>query len=236
MWEVRALKNGECKVKGDLAFHDGDPDELFDFYLYVWLITSQHGVIVVDTGPKDVQLFNDMVKDYIPDGVKQLPEETTLALLRRVNVEPTDVQFVSITHTHYDHASLIDIFPNATIVLTRRTYDAGSGSLDSFSSTWRQRARIVADDEEFVPGISLFWVGGHSPCSQAMRVQTADGIAIICGDTVFLYRNIEENRPIGAAHSIDECYTAMERIRREADIVLPGHDPEVLKRYPHVNP
>lgn len=232
MARIRVLKCGECKVKGDLAFHGGDPAELFDFYLYIWLVECEGGPVIVDTGPKDLEEFNRMVASYIPGGVKQAPEERPERLLETAGVDPSAVPFVTLTHTHYDHASNLDLFPRAKVVLTKRALEAAQGPLDSYSKGWRERLLVVRDFEEFLPGVSLFWIGGHSPCSQAISVETRRGRAVICGDTVFLYRNIEEMRPIGGAYSIEECMEAMSRIREVAEIVLPGHDPNILRRFP----
>ena len=44
--------------------------------------------------------------------------------------------------------------------------------------------------------------------------------------------NIEENIPLGINESLEECLAAYNRIRREADIVVPLYDPEVLVRHP----
>jgi hypothetical protein len=37
---------------------------------------------------------------------------------------------------------------------------------------------------------------------------------------------------VAYCHDLLECYRAMDRIRAEADIILPTHDPEVLVRHP----
>jgi glyoxylase-like metal-dependent hydrolase (beta-lactamase superfamily II) len=63
-------------------------------------------------------------------------------------------------------------------------------------------------------------------------VRTFSGNTVITSDTVFLYRNIEENVPVGYFYNLEECFDAMEKIRNVADVILPTHDPEVLVRHP----
>jgi glyoxylase-like metal-dependent hydrolase (beta-lactamase superfamily II) len=87
-------------------------------------------------------------------------------------------------------------------------------------------------EEEILPGLSVFWIGGHSPADQAVSARTLSGNTVITSDTVFLYRNIEENVPVGYFYNLEECYDAMETIRNVADVILPTHDPEVLVRHP----
>jgi len=93
---------------------------------------------------------------------------------------------------------------------------------------------ILADDEapEIVPGIGAFYIGGHTLCSQAITVQTKQGTAVFPGDTIFYYENLEKNHPVGLAVNIAQCYQAMEKVRKIADIFVPPHDPLLLQRYP----
>jgi hypothetical protein len=44
------------------------------------------------------------------------------------------------------------------------------------------------------------------------------------------WQRLAENVPIGAAQSQLECYRAYARLRREADVLVPGYDPDVLER------
>ena len=46
------------------------------------------------------------------------------------------------------------------------------------------------------------------------------------------YKNIEENIPIGLIQNLEEVLSAMERIKKNGGIIIPSHDPEILKRFP----
>ena len=69
-------------------------------------------------------------------------------------------------------------------------------------------------------------------CSQAFTVQTREGLAVFPSDTVFYYENLEKNHPVGLAINIEDCYLAMDRVRKLADIVVPPHDPVLLQQFP----
>ena len=58
------------------------------------------------------------------------------------------------------------------------------------------------------------------------------GVAVIAGDVVSLYANIEQDIPVAVADDLEECRRAMEKVRRAGDLALPSHDPEVMRRYP----
>jgi hypothetical protein len=65
----------------------------------------------------------------------------------------------------------------------------------------------------------------------AICVDTSKG-RVVFSDSVFKYDNVEKNIPLGITQSLDECALAYERIRREADILVPAYEPEVFKRHP----
>ncbi len=235
-YEILALKNGECKVINSVVFQGGNAKETSLFYLYIWLILGGKKPILIDTGPKELEEFNRSTAAYIPGGVIQRKEEETVPLLRSAGVEVEDVEHLILTHLHVDHYQNMDLFLNAKVVMTRKAFEGTPGARATFKiafkDDWEKRLYFVDDGEEVLPGISVFWIGGHTPCSQAIVIRTRKGKAILGGDTIWLYKNIEEDIPISEAHSLDECRAAMRWIRKEADIILPGHDPEILKRFP----
>ncbi|MDQ1702647.1 MAG: N-acyl homoserine lactone hydrolase [Frankiaceae bacterium] len=67
-------------------------------------------------------------------------EERTAApaQLRERGVDPDDVRLVLMTHLHYDHASGISQFPNATFVVDRREWAAATGHLGLLKGYRRQ--------------------------------------------------------------------------------------------------
>ena len=90
---------------------------------------------------------------------------------------------------------------------------------------------LVGDEEEILPGIKMFWVGSHHRGSMAVSIPTAKGKVVI-SDSIFRYENFESGVPIGVIENLFEFQDALDRIRKEADIVIPCHDNEVLHRYP----
>ena len=65
----------------------------------------------------------------------------------------------------------------------------------------------------------------------AYFIETARGRVAVT-DCCFKYGNIEKMHPIGIMESLPECLEAYERLRKEAETVIPLYDPEVLKRFP----
>jgi len=233
-YTIRILKNGECDVRDYITYTNGG-EETSLFYMYISIIEGGAKPMIVDTGPRDVEAFNKGVAKYIPGGIRQQPEERTPQLLKNAGIDPADISHVFITHLHGDHYEYFDLFPNAQMVVNGKGFSESltgikRNVMKALAERWPDSIRL-AEDEEIMPGIRTFWLGCHSDCSQGIAVQTKHGIAVFTGDVVYKYRNIEENIPIGWADA-SACLNSMQVIRNSADIVIPSHDPELLRRFP----
>jgi glyoxylase-like metal-dependent hydrolase (beta-lactamase superfamily II) len=240
-YTIRALKVGQCEVRDYSTFQDSNSQQTSTYFLYVWVIEGGPRPIVVETGPKYPEEFSRSTALYIPGGVKQLATERTPEALRRHGIDPAQVSHVIATHLHADHYDYFDAFPNARFVVNRREYEASSGPSSGGQDrlapdvrkalTAHAEALQLVDDEEIAPGVRVFPLGCHTPGSQGVLVRTHMGPAILTGDVVYKYENIEQDRP---ERSPDPgvCREAMARIRALADIVLPAHDPQTLERWP----
>lgn len=226
-YHVRALRNGQCGVRKYITFGDEWDETPHTYFLYIWLIEGGERPMIVDTGPKDIEGFNKATEKYIPVGVTQHPDETTLGALAMAGVAPEDVSYVFITHTHGDHFTNHDLFPNAKVVVNRNAFPEG---VQSAPENLRERL-VLVEDEEVLPGIRTFHLGLHSPDSQGIAIDTAKGTVVLSGDVAYMFENLEKDRPI-RAEDIEGCREALRTLKSHGDIVLPGHDPSILDRYP----
>lgn len=243
IYSIRAYRTGELSLRGSHAFDGGDHNEPVPYAMFVWIIKGPERPIIVDTGPKSIDEINRGLGDMCIEPVTQREGEDMLAILARAHVDPAEVSHVFFTHMHYDHVTNIDLFPNARIVADRIGYEEALCRLEKglcwvpgevifpMRDQWSDRVLLVGN-QEVLPGIRTLHMGGHTPCSMAVSVHTAKGRAVITGDVVSLYENIERDVPIGVYANREEVMAAMRRIRAEADIILPSHDPKVLKRFP----
>lgn len=169
--------------------------------------------------------------------------------LATVGVGLGDVDVVLVTPFQAYAIGNVLRFPRAQICLSRR------GWIDFHAPRWREhphdfrpfcipddvlvglvtdawpRVRLLADEEELLPGLLVFWTGGHHRSSLAVKVQTARG-ALIASDVFFRAENVDQNRPLGINESLEEILVAYDRIRREADVLLPLYDPRLFERHP----
>jgi glyoxylase-like metal-dependent hydrolase (beta-lactamase superfamily II) len=111
--------------------------------------------------------------------------------LRAVGEDPASIDFVVVSHLHYDHAGgLVDAkgkpnFPNARYVVQRDEADAAHGDelrLAGLMETEqldlvRAAGQLaeVSGEVEMVRGVSVLRVGGHTRGSQAVLIGSGHG-------------------------------------------------------------
>lgn len=242
-YTITACKTAQLTLCGDHV-HDGyRKEDARPFNMYVWIVRGGERPILVDTGPKSIEEINRGLGAMVVDPVTQGEGEDLPSILKTHRIDPAEVSHVFFTHLHYDHCTNYDLFPNAQFVVSRRGFGDALNRLSNigpwipgevifpFRDELAGRVLLV-EEEEVLPGIRTLWLGGHTPCSQAILVETRAGRAAITGDVVSVYENIEQDRVVGVHENPVECRVGMARIREAADIILPSHDPEVLVRHP----
>jgi glyoxylase-like metal-dependent hydrolase (beta-lactamase superfamily II) len=221
-----------------------DDSRRIDLAMMVWLIRGGGKNILVDSGFYRKQLFGGWdIAGYVR------PDEA----VRAAGVKPEEITDVIVTHAHWDHADGADLFPNATIWLQKEEYryytvDAWQpggkhGGIDRDDVAFFLRAnmdgrlRLVDGDKEILPGVRVYIGGRHTFASQYVAVDAKPGPIVIASDNVYLYENLDKHLPI--AQTFDEAsnLAAQDKMRqlvRDLRFVVPGHDPDVLKRFPKV--
>ena len=223
-------------------FLGADPhDVLQPLAYFVWVITGPHGTILVDTG-FDAAMAHRRARVL----VKPVEEG-----LQALGVAPEDVEDVIVTHLHYDHCGNHDLFPRARYHLqdVEMAYATGrcmchpqmtipfevDDVVAMVRKVFARRVQFHDGAEEIAPGITVHRIGGHSKGLQCVRVKTQRGHVVLASDASHLYDHFTGGRVFPVTYSVAETVEGYETLRRLADSdahVVPGHDPQVLARYP----
>jgi glyoxylase-like metal-dependent hydrolase (beta-lactamase superfamily II) len=220
-----------------------DVNEPLDYY--VWAIVGQGRTFVVDNGFDEAmgkKRSRTLVRP-ITDGLKAL------------GIEPGKVQDVIVSHLHYDHTGNYDAFPCAKYHLqdTEMAYATGRCMCHAVLQTPFEEEDVVAmvrklfagrvafhdGVDELAPGVTVHKIGGHSKGLQCVRVKTRRGHVVIASDTAHLYNHLEQHRVFPTTYSLGEVlegYDELHRLATSPAHIIPGHDPDVLKRYPAARP
>jgi glyoxylase-like metal-dependent hydrolase (beta-lactamase superfamily II) len=226
------------------VFHHTLPDDQpCAMAYYIWLVIGPKGTVLVDTG-----FGRAVARKRDRENVLRGDPLTALAALGAPATELTDV---ILTHLHFDHCGELDRFPNARFWLQREEMAFWTGPHAHRSSFRRVvmtedvttmvelnlagRIRWVDGDETVLPGITVHHVGGHTAGMQVVRVETDHGVVVLASDAAHYYANLDGDRPYSALDSVSGAHAAFDRLRRLAGPdahIVPGHDPEVMTRYP----
>ena len=224
-----------------------DPARKLDIAMMVWLVRGGGHTILVDSGFYREQFFRQWrVADFVR------PDEA----VRHAGVNPEEVTDVIITHMHWDHADGMDLFPKARVWMQKEEleYYAGTawqsrrthGGIDPDDVIAAVKINLAGrmglvngDAQEILPGISCYTGGKHTWASQFVTVNTAAGTVVLASDNMYLYENMEKHVPIAATLDKDSNLRAQDRMKQLAakpELVVPGHDPEVMRRFPNTRP
>jgi glyoxylase-like metal-dependent hydrolase (beta-lactamase superfamily II) len=243
---VLSVKYGERVVRKSDVFYDyssyGVPDGDLDMDYNFWVIRSAGKVILVDTG-------YDIPKH---DWLGEISVTPTPQALQILELDPLDVDMVITSHFHYDHIGYLGLFSNATVISGRAEYDYWIGKLTAnelegefstpddlapiVAAEKEGRLRLISEETEVFPGITVYPIGGHCPGELLTRIDTASGGLILTVDAAHFYEQIEHEWPFFAFTDLDEMRAGLAFINELAKstgaTIIPGHDARVRDRFP----
>jgi glyoxylase-like metal-dependent hydrolase (beta-lactamase superfamily II) len=242
-YHIRIYRTGACRVKGQYAYRNYAKDRDHEYTIYIGIIKGNGITALVDTGMESVEEMNRGAGFLLSELIHQQPDEDTLSILKKADITLADVDYVFLTHCHYDHCSNLPLFSRAKVVIPAHAWKVWhtkkegaiylhKGFLEYLEFINNEGRLILQDNGKILPGIAVRWVGGHSPCSQFIYVNSTLGVVTFTGDAVQMYGNLEHNDSIGICVDDAQCWQALELVRSSSDILIPGHDPRVLLKYP----
>jgi len=179
------------------------------------------------------------------------PEQAVRAQLEQRGIPPETIRLIVMTHLHVDHASALNQFPGATVVLSKHEWENTGGALDGYNPAQLDAEveyRLLDFDAEGIPHagfqrtIDLFGEGsvraantpGHSPGHLSLILQLASGQALLTGDAIFTMSALRGETEPWRIHDRRRYRDSLSQLRRYATdhpsaLIIPGHDMEAWK-------
>lgn len=201
-------------------------------------------------GPISAQAFKTLEMEQ---------EQAVPAQLTRLGIDPDGVGTVVMTHLHTDHASGISQFPDATLVVSTREWDAASsqGQLHGYyrpqfdhAFDYRTLDFDAPESDAFATfgrsydlfgdgSIRLVFTPGHSLGHLSVVLRTQDREVVLAGDAIYLEETLRSSHlpwRVEDEHLFRRSLRELQLYARETPdaLIVPGHDMEAWRRLPKV--
>lgn len=238
MWKIKGIKVGE--IYSDYSFNVANTrmGEKLWFPSMVWFLTDGKYRVLFDTG------FGDPADVASKQTLFQVRRDKTLGeILRAEACPPEEIDFVILSHLHWDHCADLGLFSKAKLYLQWRELNFAlnppvifAGAYDSPSigrtPSWlNKRFTLLEGDSCVLPGLRVVYTPGHTPGHQSLIVDTKKGYVGLAADLFPLYANIEGD---SNGHFLPNAcldylswITSAEKFARQCDVILPSHDPKL---------
>lgn len=157
-----------------------------------YLIVHPEGVLVWDTGLGD-ELLGRPPEDCVRGPWTQIVTTTIRAQLAEIGYTPADVDYLALSHAHFDHAGNVAVFADATWLVQEaelESIDFDDTEQWGYLSALRDSGTRVIDGDYDVFGdgsVMLKFTPGHTPGHQSLFVDLADtGPVVLSGDLYHL--------------------------------------------------
>jgi glyoxylase-like metal-dependent hydrolase (beta-lactamase superfamily II) len=210
-----------------------------------WLLKGENGRnILVDVG------FIDTTKTGIKNYVR--PD----LVLERINIHPSDITDIIITHPHNDHIGGINLFPKAKVWMQKEDFEyfVGEAWQVNGTSTGFQKndvrniieinlqgrlTLVKGDNIEIIPGIKVFTGSKHTFENQYLLVNSNSKTnnILIASDAIWFYYNLNNLLPATLCMDPKAYVEAMKRMKTlvtDPDFIIPGHDDLVFSKFPKI--
>jgi glyoxylase-like metal-dependent hydrolase (beta-lactamase superfamily II) len=245
-YQVYAVKylDGSVGSASNIAM-GADPNDSVRYCFMVWLSKGDNGkTILVDAGYIDSSSTPD--EKYVrPDLV-----------LQRMNVSPSEITDLILTHPHWDHIGGITLFPKATVWMQKADFEyyiGGKWQEDGHSEGFTTknipdilnvksegRLKLVEGDNiEIMPGIRVYTGSRHSFENQYLVVNSnsKNDKILLASDASWYYYNLDHLLSVPLVIDPVAYVDALKRMKTlvsDPDMIIPGHDDLVFSRFPKV--
>lgn len=263
--EIRAPEGYLNRPGGPLAGPRvllGDPRRRKWVWIPVPAFLIEHpgaGPVLIDTGLHDSlatdpgEQLGAMARAF---SFRFSAEQAVARQLADRGVRPGEISTVVMTHMHFDHASAVKDFPQATFVVDRREWAAAhgrGGARNGYFPTqfdqpvaWRTVDFGAQDVDAFGPfGLTLDLFGdgsvrllstpGHTPGHMSVLLRLRHREALLTIDAAYTRRTIDDGTGpliVGDSHFFRRSLAEVQRYVAQTPgaLVVPGHDAEAWGR------
>lgn len=174
--------------------YDVTKDNTIELPAHPILIQYEDKNILIDTG-----LGRDKLSEKLKRNLGIAAESSVMKELEHLELQPTDIDIILMTHLHNDHAAgltrwegeqLVSTFPNAEIYTSQVEWDEmREPNIRSKNTYWKENWEPVQGQVKtfqkritIMPGIEMIHTGGHSNGHAIIKLTQDDETILHMGD------------------------------------------------------
>ena len=185
-----------------------------------------------------------------PDGAFTVSrKDSVVNQLATIGMKPSDIDYIALSHTHFDHIGHANEFTGSTWLVQEKEYDFVTSEenqknnadiYNSIKNLTKIQKIANTDYDVFGDGtVVMKYMPGHTPGHQVLFVDLAEfGPLLLSGDMYHFYENREYRRVPIFNDDVDQTKTSMAAFEAFADekgaTVYLQHSKEDLEKLPKV--
>lgn len=183
-------------------------------------------------GWSSVVLVTDGKRNVLFDTGSCNDRPVMLQRLTNLGLSPEQIDWVVLSHLHFDHISNVDLFPYAKIALHIKELEHVQSAVEKdlavpacYVDYLRNSGRLtlIKAEQELFPDWQVIETPGHTPGSISLKLMIDNHCYILAGDAVKSRFELKSGQ-VEVAFDKELATQSLLRIRKEADIIIPGHD------------
>lgn len=193
-----------------------------------YVIEHPGGTLLWDTGLGDA-IAAKPGHVHEEGGIRFTVPNTLQGQLQELGLQAADIEFVSLSHMHYDHTGNLEQFPAATwlvdpaeLAWASQPKTPGPVSAEHFDEFAATRKVMEGDHDVFGDGrVRILRTPGHTPGHRVLLVELENaGTVILSGDLYHSRSNYENARVPGFNVDRADTLASFDRVRQ----LLKTHD------------
>ncbi len=171
-------------------------------------------------------------KNILVDSAHNGRRQLLLQRLAERGLTPADIDYVFLTHAHWDHVLNVDLFPQAKVLIhpVERDYcknpKEGDWATPAYTTLILESRQLqeVREGEEIDDGVTVLETPGHSKGSMALLVRNGDNVSAISGDALPNGWSATAGVPRIIFWDVEQAKSSIRKLMDRAGSFYPGHD------------
>lgn len=135
----------------------------------------------------------------VSDGFTMVYERALLDQMEDMGLTPGDVEFIALSHSHFDHVGAAKLFPDAELLIQQAEYDAAFLNHEAFGFLFdyelygalanNPRQTLNGDHDVFGDGsVVIVSAPGHTPGHQVLLIRLKNTGPVLLSGDLFHFR------------------------------------------------